>query len=100
LSIVLARRYIFGDNEPYYVDANRLLKAMGLPQMSGNYSASNYLQPYSEASGKGYATHAVTTGISSKLCVDSLSLSRVFFFGQPGHCPGVSLLLFASLVQV
>ncbi len=62
-------RYIFGDNEPYYVDANRLLKAMGLPQMSGNYSAQKYLQPYNEATGQGYATHAVTTGISSKLCV-------------------------------
>jgi hypothetical protein len=40
---------------------------MDLPTMSGNYIASQYLSPYSEATGKGYVTHAVTTGISSRL---------------------------------
>jgi hypothetical protein len=42
-------------------------QAMGLPQMSGNYGASQYLTPYDAATGKGYVTHAVTTGISSRL---------------------------------
>jgi hypothetical protein len=59
--------YIYGDNDPYYFDANRLLKAMGLPQMSGNYYASEYLTPYNNGTKKGYVTHYVTTGISSKL---------------------------------
>jgi hypothetical protein len=62
-------RYIFGDNAPYYADANRVLKAMGLPQMSGCYSAQQYLAPFDPATGRGYATHAVTTGISSRLYV-------------------------------
>lgn len=45
---------------------------MGLPQMSGNYHASQYLAPYDAATGRGYATHAVTTGISAKLYVTRL----------------------------
>eukprot|EP01029_Cantina_marsupialis_P006304 TRINITY_DN168_c0_g1_i7.p1 TRINITY_DN168_c0_g1~~TRINITY_DN168_c0_g1_i7.p1 ORF type:complete len:944 (-),score=373.37 TRINITY_DN168_c0_g1_i7:176-3007(-) len=59
--------YIFGDNKPFYVDTNRVLTAMGLPTMTGNYVASKYLSPYDEATGKGYATHLVTTGISQRL---------------------------------
>ncbi len=60
-------RYIFGDNIPFYVDANRVLKAMGLPQMTGNYGASQYLTPFTPETRKGYITHPVTTGISSRL---------------------------------
>ncbi len=59
--------YVFGDNEPYYVDTNRLLKAMGLPQMSGNYHACKYLTPYNAATGKGFHDCLVTTGIDKRL---------------------------------
>jgi hypothetical protein len=42
---------------------------MGLPQMSGNYPAGQHLRPFNDATRRGYITHAVTTGISSKLSV-------------------------------
>jgi hypothetical protein len=54
------------------VDANRLLKAMDLPQMSGNYHAMKFLTSLDASTGSrptGYATHFVTTGISSTLYV-------------------------------
>lgn len=41
--------YIFGDNDPFYVDANRLLKRFGLPQMSGNYHASKTVKKVDDA---------------------------------------------------
>lgn len=59
--------YVFGDNEPYYVDANRLLKEMGLPIMSGNYGANNYLSPFDERTSKGFVESLPMTGITSRL---------------------------------
>jgi hypothetical protein len=40
---------------------------MGLPTMSGNYTAGKHLTPYQPLARQGYTTHAVTTGISAKL---------------------------------
>lgn len=42
-------------------------QAIGLPQMSGNYGASQYLTPFNPSTGRGYKTHDITTGISGKL---------------------------------
>lgn len=59
--------YIFGDNLPLYVDGNIILKAMGLPEMSGDYKGDQYLGPFNPNNNQGYITHEVTTGISQRL---------------------------------
>ena len=38
--------YVIGDNDPYFFDANRLLKAMKLPTMHGNYPGQKIVGPY------------------------------------------------------
>lgn len=59
--------YVYGDNNPFFKDANRLLKAMGLPSMNGNYAGDKHLRPFSVETCTGYITHAITTGLSSRL---------------------------------
>jgi hypothetical protein len=59
--------YVFGDNNPYYVDANRLLTKMNLPTMSGNWYGCNYLEAYSETTKKGFISSLPMTGILNKL---------------------------------
>eukprot|EP00037_Helgoeca_nana_P028100 m.327697 g.327697 ORF g.327697 m.327697 type:complete len:2219 (-) comp27683_c0_seq15:207-6863(-) len=59
--------YIFGDNEPYFEDANRILKSAGLPQMSGNFPAQQMLSEWNGIEGapggftRGHFTHGITT---------------------------------------
>lgn len=61
--------YIFGDNNPFYVDANRLLDKMELPKMYGNYSASKYISEYSKtiSSNGGFVKCLPMTGITRTL---------------------------------
>jgi hypothetical protein len=59
--------YIFGDNDPFFVDANKLLAKMELPEMSGNYVGSNYVYPSIEGGAKGIEKTLPTTGITGKL---------------------------------
>jgi len=61
--------YIFGDNDPFYVDANRLLCKMGLPKMYGDYRACKYISEYSErtSSKGGFVKCLPMTGITLTL---------------------------------
>jgi len=59
---------IWGDNEPYYADANAIMQAM-LPGtftvMHGNVRGGKQVQPNSTGSGPGFPQHLVTTGIEN-----------------------------------
>jgi hypothetical protein len=57
---------IWGDNEPYYADANAIMQAM-LPgtSMHGNVYGGKQVQPNSTGSGPGFRQHLVTTGIEN-----------------------------------
>eukprot|EP01029_Cantina_marsupialis_P006301 TRINITY_DN168_c0_g1_i4.p1 TRINITY_DN168_c0_g1~~TRINITY_DN168_c0_g1_i4.p1 ORF type:complete len:966 (-),score=275.19 TRINITY_DN168_c0_g1_i4:176-3031(-) len=59
--------FLLGDNNPFYVDSNRILSCLNLPQMNGNYLGCEYLKPYNPKTGKGYIPHLLTTGISNRL---------------------------------
>eukprot|EP01029_Cantina_marsupialis_P031435 TRINITY_DN90587_c0_g1_i2.p1 TRINITY_DN90587_c0_g1~~TRINITY_DN90587_c0_g1_i2.p1 ORF type:complete len:977 (-),score=299.99 TRINITY_DN90587_c0_g1_i2:129-3059(-) len=56
--------YIFGDNDPLFVDTNVLLKAMKMPVMEGNYYANKHLKPFKMSTCKGFIPHLITTGLS------------------------------------
>ena len=58
--------YIWGDNNPYYADANKLLNAIFSTQMSGDYIGDHVLgiQQTSRAPGI-ISNHPITTGIVS-----------------------------------
>jgi hypothetical protein len=55
--------YVAGDNDPYNVDANAVLAAIGLPQMDGNFEGMKVLTLEDDM----YVAHAVTTGIRGGL---------------------------------
>lgn len=58
--------YIWGDNEPYYVDANLLLKQMFGVKMHGNSRGDQVLGIQTSPRGKGIIPdHPITTGITN-----------------------------------
>ena len=58
--------YIWGDNDPYYVDANKITHMLFNTQMEGNRPGEQILGIQSRTGGPGIiANHLITTGISS-----------------------------------
>ena len=58
--------YIWGDNDPYYVDANKILKRMFRTCMHGNYYGDQVLGVQSAPGAPGIIpNHPITTGIVS-----------------------------------
>jgi hypothetical protein len=63
--------YVFGDNEPFYHDANVLLREIGLPPMQDNYGGGKYCEargvpagtPLHELPAATVVNHFTTTGI-------------------------------------
>eukprot|EP00299_Pterocystis_sp_00344_P009630 c4110_g1_i1.p1 GENE.c4110_g1_i1~~c4110_g1_i1.p1 ORF type:complete len:268 (+),score=58.13 c4110_g1_i1:504-1307(+) len=57
--------YIWGDNEPFFADANVLGEALFNTTMSGNIIGDQCVQVQNEGIGPGFTEHAVMTGIST-----------------------------------
>ncbi len=58
--------YIWGDNDPYYADANRILSLIFGTGMSGNYQGDRVLGIQTDPEGSGIIPdHPITTGITN-----------------------------------
>ncbi|MGK7897568.1 MAG: Hsp70 family protein [Xenococcus sp. (in: cyanobacteria)] len=55
--------YIWGDNKPYYADANAVMKQLFNCQMSGNTWADKIVQPQTSSGNSGFISHLITTGL-------------------------------------
>ncbi len=56
--------YVWGDNEPYYVDANAVGRRILDATMDGNVPGDKVVSPQQRAGGPGFTPHLVMTGLN------------------------------------
>lgn len=56
--------YIWGDNEPYYVDANNVAKKLFSITMNGNLIGNQTVSQQEKPGGPGFIPHLITTGLN------------------------------------
>ena len=55
--------YVWGDNQPYYADANYVASALLGCTMAGNTMGNQVVRPQTQAGAPGFVSHLITTGV-------------------------------------
>jgi hypothetical protein len=80
--------YIWGDNDPYYVDANNVGTFLLGASMAGNVQGDQNVYPQKADGEPGFMKHLITTGLN--VLYEGITIATI------QQCPGMTPLVFGS----